>query len=239
VLVSEDKSRYRMKPVALITGSNRGTGRAIAQEFVDRGYEVKALNRTVDSTLGVSQIRCDVGRFDELVSAWPQLNMSAGLDVCIINAAVRRLADVEDLTVDQWDESIRTNLSGAFYLCKLALPALKSRRGMIVFVGSNSDSRPFEGGAAYAASKAGMACLARVLALEAAPFGIRTVLVTAGAIANRHKGCEEAKILTQSMAKIIADTVQSPSDCVVSEIVVNPRRGLTPLVVGIDRLLYH
>src|SRR5205085_11733590 len=101
----------------LITGSNRGTGRAIAKLFSDSGYQVVSLNRTVSGDVWLGEIACDIANPSRLKEACSEgLSKLGGLDVCVMNAAVRRFAYIEKMCDEDWNDSIATNLTSVFLL---------------------------------------------------------------------------------------------------------------------------
>ena len=88
----------------------------------------------------------------------------------------------EELTPERWDGLVATNLSGAFYVLRAALDALRAARGLAVLIGSVSGSWPDVSGAAYQASKAGMLALARAVGLEEHEHGVRVSAVLPGIV---------------------------------------------------------
>ena len=153
----------------LVTGSNRGTGLAIATLFGERGFRIASLNRTRLGKPWLGEIVCDLSRGAEIGPACDAaLAHLGGVDVCILNAAVRQIHRIEDMTDADWDESVATNLSAVFKIMRRMLPALKASRGHLVILGSQAGEHFFEGGAAYCATKAALVALAEVAVLETA-----------------------------------------------------------------------
>lgn len=223
----------------LITGANRGTGRAIAREFFEKGYRVLALNRTLAHETWLEEIQCDLADPVQIQAACRYvIERLSTLDICILNAAVRRFAPFEELSDLDWEESLAVNLSAVFRLVRFFLPYLRATAGTFVFIGSNSSTHFFEGGAAYCVTKAALKALAEVLLLEAQPQGIRTLLVTAGAIKNRPKEFDEYKLQPETLSKIIYDLVHCDRDATIAEIDIRPAHARPSPIVGIERLQY-
>jgi NAD(P)-dependent dehydrogenase (short-subunit alcohol dehydrogenase family) len=110
------------------------------------------------------------------------------LDVVCNNAAIHPTATIEEMGLAVWNEAFRVNVSGAFLCSKLALPHMKKQgAGTIVNIGSVSGVSPYVGGGAYAVTKAALAMLTRVLALEAGSFGVTVNCICPGSIQHRTK----------------------------------------------------
>ncbi|MEU8317343.1 SDR family NAD(P)-dependent oxidoreductase [Nonomuraea sp. NPDC048881] len=227
-------------PAALVTGSNRGSGRAIAEELRERGYRVFSLNRSLTGEDWLGEHRCDLADPAQIAEATAQVLGAAGrLDVCVSNAVDRVLDPIADLRAEDWERLVAINLSACFHLLKAVLPALRAAGGMFVAMGSHAGTRYFEGGAAYSATKAGLKALVETLLLEERRNGVRACLVSPGAIANLDGDGSPHKMSTRSVARCVATIVDSwPDDLVVGEIEVRPSSLPEPPVVGIDRLLH-
>ena len=108
------------------------------------------------------------------------------IDLLCNNAAIHPIATIEEMDVEAWNEAFRVNVTGAFLCSRRALPHMKERQaGTIVNMGSVSGVSPYVGGGAYAVTKAALAMLTRVLALEAGPFGITVNCIAPGSIRHR------------------------------------------------------
>ena len=221
----------------LITGTNRGTGRAIAEKFQEKGYKIASLNRTLSRKPLLGEFACDLAdkaAVDQVCgNAIRYLN---GIDVCILNAATRRLTGIEEMANVDWDDSIETNLSSTFRIVRHCIPEIKKSGGMIIILGSQAGSFPFEGGAAYCATKAALEAFTEVLIKETRPMGIRTLLVVPGAIRNRPDDQDDGKISPHSLADLIMRIIDLPEDLLVSRIELRPFKAKVPTVIGLDRL---
>ncbi|MFI6507230.1 SDR family oxidoreductase [Streptosporangium sp. NPDC050855] len=226
--------------VALVTGTNRGSGLAIAEDLRDRGYRVFSLNRSPAGRDGSGEHRCDLADPAQIRSAVGRVLQEAGrLDVCVSNAVDRVLDPIADLDEADWDRLVAVNLSAGFHLLKAVLPALRASRGLFVAMGSHAATRFFEGGAAYSATKAGLKALVETLLLEERRNGVRACLVSPGAIANLDGDGSPHKMSTRSVARCVGAIVDSwPKDLVVGEIEIRPAGLPEPPVIGIDRLLH-
>jgi len=186
--------------VALVTGGARGIGRAVALRLLSDGFQVaftyvssegalEALRRTaVDLDLDPERIDAFRGDVSERGSSAAIvghiLEKHGRIDALVNNAGIRRDMLVYNMSEEDWDLVLRTNLDGAFQATRAVLPAMmKQRTGAIVNVASLSGLHAVVGQANYAASKAGLIALTRTLARESARSGIRVNCVAPGLVA--------------------------------------------------------
>lgn len=180
----------------VITGAADGIGRGMASHFAQLGdrvalldYNAEKLARTcselTDAGGQVLAVRCDVRTSSEVDSAVAEVTAAfGGLDVAINNAAVYPNHAVVDLTEDEWDWVLDTNLKGAFLFMRAAARTMiqQARGGKLCLIASGAFRSARRGAAAYCASKAGLVLLAQTLALELAEFRINVNVVSPGFI---------------------------------------------------------
>ncbi len=171
---------------AVVTGAGRGIGRAIALGYARAGASICCAARTeteIQDT--VREIRGEGGtavafqadvRQRQAVGALFDFAAAefAGIDIAVLNAGVNLdHGAVEGSDPAAWEETIRTNLLGAYYCARAAIPGMKRRGGgKIVTIGSGMGHRGFSESSAYCCSKAGLWMLTRVLAQELWPHNI-------------------------------------------------------------------
>lgn len=183
--------------VALITGGGSGLGEAAARVLAREGAKVVVLGRTADEVKQVAEdirtsggeamhVTADIAKPDAMQKAVQQVIDQWGrLDIVFANAGINGVwAPIEDLTPDDWRETIDVNLNGTFYTIKYATPHLKKQGGSVIITSSVNGTRIFSntGATAYSSTKAAQAAMAKMLALELAKHHIRVNVICPGAI---------------------------------------------------------
>jgi NAD(P)-dependent dehydrogenase (short-subunit alcohol dehydrogenase family) len=174
--------------VAVITGSTRGIGRAIAEHFLSSGAEVVVSNESPEETqqaaaeLGVTGIPCDVTREDNLQALVDgTVAAHGGIDILVCNAGITGKGGTWD--VDDFDRVMAVNLRSQIKLTSIALPHIAARKGSVILMASLSAMRGNAAINGYALSKAGVVQLARNLAVQWGPKGVRVNAISPGFIA--------------------------------------------------------
>ncbi|MDP2625442.1 MAG: SDR family NAD(P)-dependent oxidoreductase [Candidatus Rokubacteria bacterium] len=181
--------------VALVTGAGRGIGRAVALAFAREGATVVLAARTAAELDAVAReiegaggralaLPADV-RQEAAVAALVRrlLDAYGRIDLLVAAAGTAAFGPLVETGPAAWDEMMAVNLRAPFLCCRAALPAMMAQRsGTIIVIGSVVTSRTLPGSAAYTASKYGLLGLARVLAEEMRPHGVRVGVLSAGAV---------------------------------------------------------
>lgn len=179
--------------VAVVTGAASGIGRAAAERLHTEGAMVAVLDldgaaaRAVAETLDGDQERslavtCDVRDTDSATAAVEAAaDRFGGVDVLVNSAGIVRYGEVTDVSDQDWEAVVDTNLTGAFRMMRAVVPHLRARgRGAIVSVASNQAYASQRSVAAYVASKGGLVALTKAVALDHADEGIRVNAVAPG-----------------------------------------------------------
>jgi len=166
----------------LVTGGNRGIGRAIAEAFVLAGDKVAVTTRSGDAPDGTLGVKCDVTDPESVEAAFAQVEEAHGpVEVLVANAGITADTLLLRMSEEDWASVIDTNLTGSFRLAKRAAKGmLRLKRGRIIFISSVVGLLGSPGQVNYAASKAGLVGMARSLARELGSRGITANVVAPG-----------------------------------------------------------
>jgi 3-oxoacyl-[acyl-carrier protein] reductase len=175
--------------VALVTGSSRGIGAAIAKLFAHHGAKVAVHGRdktalaAVQAEIGraggtAMQVVADITRFTEIETARRQIEQDFGpIDILVANAggSFTPPGPLEQISEEGWHASVDGNLTATFLTIKSVLPGMKERRaGNIITISSSAGRRPHpRSPIPYAAAKAGIQIMTQDIAAQVGPFGIR------------------------------------------------------------------
>jgi NAD(P)-dependent dehydrogenase (short-subunit alcohol dehydrogenase family) len=190
-------------PVAVVTGANRGIGRAIAVAFAAAGYAVLASARdpasladtvaeakkaasTAETGGGtVAAVAGDVQDEASMAALAAAAEDLGPVDTVVANAGVAGpTAPLHEITLEQWRDTIATDLDGVFLTFRAFVPSLIARRsGSLTAISSMTGKRPLHGRTPYAAAKMGVIGLVRTLATELGPYGVRVNAVSPGYVA--------------------------------------------------------
>ena len=187
--------------VAIVTGSTKGIGRAIAEHLLEAGASVVGNARSAAAVQAVAErlgdralgIVADVGDasqcqrlVDETVDHFGQL------DVLVNNAGFGIFKPISEMSVEEWKSQIDVNLGGVFYCSKAALPHLSATGdGFIVTIASLASRNPFAGGTGYNASKFGVLGLSEAMMLDVRYDDVRVCTVMPGSVDTHFNGREQ------------------------------------------------
>lgn len=166
----------------LITGGNRGIGRAIASTFLALGDSVAVTSRSGEAPDGALAVACELTDPASVSAAYDEVEAAHGpVEVLVANAGVTRDGLLLRMSEDDWESVIDTNLTGSYRLVKRAAKSmLRQRSGRIILVSSVVALTGSAGQVNYGASKAGLIGLARSLAREIGSRGITVNVVAPG-----------------------------------------------------------
>lgn len=229
---------------AIVTGSTKGIGLAVAGTLLRHGCRVVISSRTeAEISRAVSRLKgeqpgrrvagcpCDVRRDDQIRRLVEfSVKELGGLDILVNNAGIGLFKEVADMDPEEWRDTIATNLDSLFYACHYAIPAMKKRGGgFIVNIGSLAGKNAFPGGAAYNASKFGLVGFSEALMQEVRYDGIRVAYVMPGSVdtwfAGKAPGSGESwKLSAQDVADVVVEILRRPDRCLVSRVEMRPSR---------------
>ena len=172
--------------VGLVTGASRGIGLAVADELRAAGAHVVRLARSLSDGSGEREttVQCDITRPDDVARAVERIQVEVGVpDIIVCSAGIFYVKPLAETTPAEFNETIGVNLTGPFLVVRALLPKLVQRgSGHVVTIGSSSDHIAYPGNSAYAASKFGLRGMHEVMTAELAETGVRTTLVSPGAV---------------------------------------------------------
>ncbi|MDE1938476.1 MAG: bifunctional rhamnulose-1-phosphate aldolase/short-chain dehydrogenase [Alphaproteobacteria bacterium] len=182
--------------IVLVTGAAGGIGHAVAERMLRDGACVMLTDRDAEALegarvsltkkFGADAVRttvCDVTDESQIAAAFDSVAREfGGLDIVVANAGLASSAAIEETSVDLWNRNYDVLAKGYFLTSRAAFPLLKKSGGSLIFIGSKNAIAATPNASAYASAKAAALHLARCLALEGAPFGIRVNVVNPDAV---------------------------------------------------------
>jgi 3-oxoacyl-[acyl-carrier protein] reductase len=229
--------------VAVVTGGTRGIGYSIAEALLAEGAKVFICGR--DATVLKSALDrlgkaakdhvegrvADMRKYEDcrlLIEAAAE--RFGGLDILVNNAGVGLFKPVDQMTPEEWDTIIETNLSGVFYCCREAIPHMRKRGGGYIFnISSLAGVNPFAGGSAYNASKFGLNGFSEAMMQDIRYDGIRVSYIMPGSVdtdfnrAPQFRSPEAGwKLTGEDIAKAVVDLYKFPKTALASRIEMRP-----------------
>jgi len=228
--------------VALITGGSKGIGYGVALSLMNEGVnvaitsrdksraqkaaeELQKASKTSAKAMGVA---ADVRDYDSQQDAVKQVIAEFGqLDIVVANAGLGHFGSIEELTPEQWQETIDTNLSGVFYSIKSSVDALKKSKGYFITISSLAGTNFFAGGSAYNASKFGVTGFTQSVMLDLRQHNIRVSTIMPGSVSTHFNGNEPNdkdawKIQIEDIGELVVDLVKMNERTLPSKIEVRP-----------------
>lgn len=226
--------------VAIVTGGSKGIGYGIADALVKEGMnvaitarhekEVKdAAKRLTDTgpgrAIGVTsdarKLEDEQNVVSEVLNQWGQI------DMLMANAGVGKFANIEEMTSEQWNQVIDTNLTGVFHSIKAAVEPLKASKGYFMTLASLAGTNFFEGGAAYNASKFGLVGFTQAVMLDLRKYGVKTTTIMPGSVSsyfneNNPESEDGWKIQPEDIGDMVVYLLKTPHRTLPSKIEVRP-----------------
>lgn len=224
-----------MSKCAVISGASRGIGKSIAYEMAKNGYNLiltcksnyDKLQNIVSDLISQYKIECkgvmcDMGDAKAVENLMSEVEE---IDVLINNAGISYIGLLQDMSVEEWQQVMDTNLNSIFYTSKFAIPKmLKNKNASIINISSMWGDVGASAEVAYSTSKGGMVAFTKALAKELAPSNIRVNCVSCGVIDTDMNKCfsneerEELKNqipmgrfgMPEEVAKLVLQIVQAP-----------------------------
>jgi 3-oxoacyl-[acyl-carrier protein] reductase len=226
--------------IALVTGGSKGIGYGVAAILLQNNMKVaitSRLQQNADEAVErlkqygngeVVGIEADVrdlysqqNAVNKVVEKW------GGLDLLVANAGLGHFTSIVDMTPDQWNETIETNLTGVFYSVKASIDALKASKGYIITISSLAGTNFFANGSAYNASKFAVTGFSQSIMLDLRQYGIRVTTIMPGSVATEfdaaHANKEsDWKIQPEDIGQMVVDLMKMHPRTLLSKIEVRP-----------------
>lgn len=213
-----------MNPIAFVTGATGGIGHAIATKLAQSGYDLILISRNKKEQLeslcqelscysvSCQGYLCDLGDYSQVQKVFEQIG-NAKIDVLINNAGMAHIGLLQDMSVEEWQQIINTNLSSCFYTSKLTIPGMLSQgHGKIINISSVWGNVGASMEVAYSASKGGMNSFTKALAKELAPSNIQVNAIACGVIDTAMNHCFSEEERDSLCQEIPADRFGSPEE---------------------------
>jgi 3-oxoacyl-[acyl-carrier protein] reductase len=226
---------------AIVTGATRGIGRAIAEALLRHGAAVAICGRSEEGVRrAVSELgqrtggkivgrAADVGAPEQVGAFFRFVDETLGdLDILVNNAGIGVFRPLPELSLEDWQRTIDTNLSGAFYCCREALPRFRQRGGgFVINISSLAGKNAVAGGAAYCASKFGLTGFSETMMLDHRYQDVRVCYIMPGSVDtdfNARAHAPEWKIAPEDVAEIVLAVLRMPERTLVSRVEIRPAK---------------
>jgi len=231
----------------IVTGGSRGLGAAIAETLGEEGARLviadisadraeQCASTLVERGIEAAALPLDVGDEAQVQKAIATVREKFGrLDVVVNNAAIDFTVPITELSAENWDRTVRTNLTGPFLMAKYAVEAMGPRTaqgggGHIVNIASTASRRAWPNAAAYHATKWGLLGLSHALHAELRPQGIKVSAILAGGmrtpfLLDRFPDIDPNVLQDpKNVARAVKFVLQQPEETVIPEVMVLPMR---------------
>lgn len=225
---------------ALITGGSKGIGFGVAQALIQDGIKVaitaRNKNEVESAAENLNKIKPGfaLGFQSDVISLASQeavvqqiIEKWGRLDYVIANAGVGHFAPIQELTSEQWQETMDINLTGVFNSIKASYPFLKESKGYFISIASLAGTNFFEKGGAYNASKFGLVGFTQAIMMDLRKEGIKVTTIMPGSVATYFAGHtpnekDAWKIQPEDIGQIVTDLLKMPARTLPSKIEVRP-----------------
>ena len=227
--------------VAYITGGTKGIGFGIAQVLLKHGIKVAVSGRKQedaeeaarilsDDDTKVFGIASDVKNFEDEKAAVSEIVKKFGrLDYVIANAGLGIFKPVDEMSLEDWNDMIDTNLSGVFHTMKASIDELKKSEGYFISIASLAGTNFFEKGSGYNASKFGVVGFTQAAMLDLRKYNIKVSTIMPGSVSTYFNGNEPSdkdawKIQPEDLGELVVDIFKMNPRALPSKIEISPSK---------------
>ncbi|WP_289057514.1 SDR family oxidoreductase [uncultured Flavobacterium sp.] len=225
--------------VAYITGATKGIGFGIAEALVQNGLKVAISGRDIKALEKAKQalgsqnvliLESDVRNYNDQLKAVEQIISEFGkLDIVIANAGVGKFAPVDEMSLEDWNAMIDTNLTGAFHTLKATSGQLKTNKGYYISIASLAGTNFFAKGAAYNASKFGLVGFTQAAMLDLRDYDVKCTTIMPGSVTSNFNGHtpnedDNWKIQPSDIGQMVVDLLKMNPNVLPSKIEVRPTK---------------
>ena len=225
--------------VAYITGGTKGIGFGIAKALVENGVKVAISGRNITDVEKAKQalgnqnilaLQADVRNYEDEVKAVEAIVAEFGqLDIVIANAGLGKFAPIDQLSLEDWNAMIDTNLTGVFHTMKATVEQLKANKGYYISIASLAGTNFFPQGSGYNASKFGVVGFTQAAMLDLRNYDIKCTTIMPGSVTshfNEHQPNENDgwKIQPEDLGQMVVDLLKMNPNVLPSKIEVRPTK---------------
>lgn len=231
----------------LVTGASRGIGRALCTQLYKEGYDLIIVSRNEDKLLELKHelgdlsdriiiCKADVGTIEGAKSISLSVEKAGGVYAVVNNAAIAHIGLLSDMTYEEWNKVIDTNLNSVFYVSKAVIPYMVSNKeGKIINISSVWGNVGASMEVAYSASKGGVNAYTKALAKELAPSNIQVNAVAFGVIDTDMNSELSKEDMDNLKSEIPADRISTPSEAAAMIVnVLNAPAYMTGQIITMD-----
>ena len=229
------------KKTAYVTGGSKGIGYGIAEKLLENGVNVIITSRTQDSASDAADTLNEKGYpghcigtgadVRDLKSQEQAVKLATetygSLDIVIANAGVGHFAPIQEMTPEQWSETIDINLTGTFNTVKASVDARIKSKGYLFTIASLAGTNFFAGGSAYNASKFAVVGFTQAVMLDVRKEEVKVTTIMPGSVATHFNGNEPDdsdswKIQIEDLGQLVVDLLHMPARTLPSKVEVRP-----------------
>ena len=231
------------KPIAIVTGASTGIGEQISIKLSKKNFHIVLISRSKERLEKVKDkielfggqcqiIVADLSKSDITSYIKKQIKTPDNIEILVNNAGIGFFDKLEDISIDDWNQQINTNLRGSFLMTQFVSPfMIKNKTGKILFVNSVAGLSPYPFASAYVASKYALRGFASSLREEFREHNIKVISVHPGAVdtplwdKSKADFLREEMLSSEDVSDMITKAIMAPNNIVCEEIILRRTAG--------------